>query len=129
MPASPASSAQQQIIALVVRHNTAGVEEPVARIQAFLEQAGYRVVFEQDTATHLQMEGLASMTVAEIGQQAKIAIVVGGDGTMLGIARQLAAYDIALIGINQGRLGFITDIPLDNMLPALGEILQGRWRA
>jgi NAD+ kinase len=129
MPASPASSAQQQIIALVVRHNTAGVEEPVARIQAFLEQAGYRVVFEQDTATHLQMEGLASMTVAEIGQQAKIAIVVGGDGTMLGIARQLAAYDIALIGINQGRLGFITDIPLDNMLPALGEILQGRSRA
>jgi len=67
--------------------------------------------------------------VAEIGAQAKIAIVVGGDGTMLGIARQLAAYDIALIGINQGRLGFITDIPLDNMLPALGEILQGRSRA
>lgn len=119
----------QQIIALVVRQNTAGVEEPVSRIQAFLEQSGYRVVFEQDTAAHLQLDGLESMTVAEIGRQAKIAIVVGGDGTMLGIARQLAAYDIALIGINQGRLGFITDIPLDNMLPALGEILQGRSRA
>ncbi|MDN4037268.1 NAD kinase [Massilia sp. YIM B02443] len=130
MPASPASPQNtQQIIALVVRHNTAGVEEPVGRIQAFLEEAGYRVVFEQDTAAHLQMKGLESMTVAEIGQQAKIAIVVGGDGTMLGIARQLAEYDIALIGINQGRLGFITDIPLDNMLPALGEILQGRSRA
>jgi len=129
MPASPALPALQQIIALVVRHNTAGVEEPVGRIKTFLEQAGYRVVFEQDTAAGLQMEGLESMTVAEIGQQAKIAIVVGGDGTMLGIARQLAAYDIALIGINQGRLGFITDIPLDNMLPVLGEILQGRARA
>jgi NAD+ kinase len=135
MPASPAPTALttstgiEQIIALVVRQNTAGVEEPVGRIKGFLEQSGYRVVFEQDTAAHLQMTGIESMTVAEIGQQAKIAIVVGGDGTMLGIARQLAEYDIALIGINQGRLGFITDIPLDNMLPALGEILQGRSRA
>jgi NAD+ kinase len=137
MPASPALPASeqlmqqnmQQIIALVVRQNTAGIEEPVGRIKAFLEQAGYRVVFEQDTALHLQLGGLESMTVAEIGVHAKIAIVVGGDGTMLGIARQLAAYDIALVGINGGRLGFITDIPLDNMLPVLGEILQGRTRA
>lgn len=45
---------------------------------------------------------------------------------MLGIARQLAKYDIPLIGINLGRLGFITDIPVDRMLPALGEILQGK---
>ncbi|HAK92682.1 MAG TPA: NAD kinase, partial [Massilia timonae] len=45
------------------------------------------------------------------------------------IARQLAEYDIPLVGINLGRLGFITDIPLDDMLPALGEILQGRSRA
>lgn len=125
----PASPDMQQIIALVVRHNTAGIEEPVGRIKAFLEQSGYRVVFEQDTAANLALEGLESMTVAEIGAQAKIGIVVGGDGTMLGIARQLAEYDIALVGINQGRLGFITDIALDNMLPALDEILQGRSRA
>lgn len=126
MPASPQT---QQIIALVVRHNTAGVEEPVGRIRDFLQAAGYRVVFEADTAANLQLDNIDSMTVAEIGQQAKIGIVVGGDGTMLGIARQLAEYDIALVGINLGRLGFITDIPLDNMLPALGEILQGRSRA
>jgi len=126
MPASPQT---QQIIALVVRQNTAGVEEPVGRILAFLQQAGHRVVFEADTAAHLQLDGIESMTVAEIGVQASMAIVVGGDGTMLGIARQLAEYDIPLVGINQGRLGFITDIPLDDMLPALGEILQGRARA
>ncbi len=125
----PASPQPQQIIALVVRHNTAGVEEPVGRIRDFLQEAGYRVVFEADTAAHLQLNNIDSMTVAEIGAQAKIGIVVGGDGTMLGIARQLAEYDIPLVGINLGRLGFITDIPLDDMLPALGEILQGRSRA
>jgi len=125
----PASPQPQQIIALVVRQNTAGVEEPVGRLLDFLREAGYRAVLEADTAAHLNMDGVESMTVEQIGEQAKIAIVVGGDGTMLGIARQLAAYDISLIGINQGRLGFITDIPRDNMLPALGEILQGRARA
>jgi NAD kinase len=46
-------------------------------------------------------------------RSATLALVVGGDGTMLGIGRQLARYGVPLIGINQGRLGFITDIPLD----------------
>ncbi|MBD8533013.1 MULTISPECIES: NAD kinase [unclassified Massilia] len=126
MPATPES---QSIIALVVRQNTAGIEEPVASIVAFLQEAGHRVVFEADTAANLGMPGVETMTVAEIGAQVPLVIVMGGDGTMLGIARQLAKYDIALIGINLGRLGFITDIPVDRMLPALGEILQGKSTA
>jgi NAD+ kinase len=56
-------------------------------------------------------------------------IVVGGDGTMLGVARQLARYKVPLIGINQGRLGFMTDIPIGRMLPALAEILSGKAKA
>ena len=126
MPLTPES---QSTIALVVRQNTAGIEEPVANVVAFLQEGGHRVVFESDTAAHLGMPGIASMTVTEIGEQAHLAIVMGGDGTMLGIARQLAQYDIALIGINLGRLGFITDIPVERMLPALGEILQGKATA
>ncbi|MGZ5202201.1 MAG: NAD(+)/NADH kinase, partial [Telluria sp.] len=119
----------QKTIALVVRHNTAGIDDPVARIVGFLQQAGYRVVFEADTASHVQVDGITSMTAQEIGQQAAYAVVVGGDGTMLGIARQLAKYNVPLIGVNQGRLGFITDIPIERMLPALGEILKGRATA
>jgi NAD+ kinase len=113
----------------VVRQNTAGIEEPVERILAFLQEAGYRVVFEADTAAYLNMPAIEAMDVNAIGEQADLVIVMGGDGTMLGIARQLAEYDIPLVGINLGRLGFITDIPLDDMLPALGAILQGRSRA
>ena len=126
MPVTPET---QSIIALVVRQNTAGIEEPVASIVAFLQQAGHRVVFEADTAAYLGMPGVESMTVAEIGEQVPLVIVMGGDGTMLGIARQLAKYDVSLIGINLGRLGFITDIPVERMLPALEEILQGKARA
>ena len=122
----PSTPDPQQIIALVVRQNTAGIEEPVARILGFLQGSGYHVVFEADTATHLGLPGVEPMSVADIGEQADLAVVMGGDGTMLGIARQLAKYDIPLIGINLGRLGFITDIPVDRMLPALAEILQGK---
>jgi NAD+ kinase len=49
-------------------------------------------------------------------------------GTLLGVARQLARYRVPLIGINQGRLGFMTDIPIDRMLPVLAEILSGKAR-
>jgi NAD+ kinase len=120
---------QQQTIALVVRHNTAGIDAPVQAIVDFLQDAGYRVVFEAETAGHVQVAGVEALTVDEIGQRCSTAIVVGGDGTMLGMARQLARYDIALIGVNQGRLGFMTDIPSDRMLPALGAILSGKAKA
>jgi len=120
----PVTPDPQQIIALVVRQNTPGIDEPVKRLVDYLDASGYRVVFEADTAAHLGLAGSETMTVAEIGERADYAIVMGGDGTMLGIARQLARYDIPLIGINSGRLGFITDIPIDRMVPALDEILK-----
>ena len=125
----PATPEPQQIIALVVRQNTAGIDEPVQAIVDFLRGAGYRPVLEADTATYVQVAGVDAMTVEEFGEQASAAIVIGGDGTMLGIARRLAGYKMPLIGINQGRLGFITDIPIERMLPALGEILSGKTKA
>jgi NAD+ kinase len=119
----------QQTIALVVRHNTAGIDQPVQAIVDFLRVGGYRVVFEEETAGHVEVGGVDAMTVAQIGEQAKLVIVLGGDGTMLGVARQLARYKVPLIGINQGRLGFMTDIPIDRILPALAEILSGKAKA
>ena len=113
-------------IALVVRRNTVGIEAPVRGLVAHLEELGYRVVFDAETAGHISIDGVAAMSVAQIGEMAKAAIVMGGDGTMLGIARQLAPYDVPLIGINQGRLGFMTDIPIERMLPVLDELLSGK---
>ncbi|MFM6180189.1 MAG: NAD(+)/NADH kinase, partial [Dolichospermum sp.] len=56
-----------------------------------------------------------------------LGLVVGGDGTMLGIGRRLAPHAVPLIGINQGRLGFITDIALDGYQAVLGPMLQGQY--
>ncbi|MDB5755230.1 MAG: kinase [Massilia sp.] len=127
MPATPA--VPQKTIALVVRQNTVGIERAVNGIVDYLNGAGYRVVFEAETAAHLGITGIEALNAAQIGEQACAAIVMGGDGTMLGIARQLAPYEVPLIGINQGRLGFMTDIPLERMIPVLDDILRGKAKA
>jgi len=68
-----------------------------------------------------------ALTIEEIGKRADLAIVLGGDGTMLNIARKLAPFYVPLVGINQGRLGFLTDLSIDTMLETLGSILDGRY--
>lgn len=113
-------------IAIVGKYFAAGISESLTEIVDFLQGRGHHVVLETETAQNVALPGIAAMTPEQIGEQADAAIVVGGDGTMLGIARQLAPYDVPLIGINQGRLGFITDISLERMLPVLGEMLDGQ---
>ncbi len=130
MSATPVvASSIYNTIALVVRPNTAGIEDSVRDVLDFLKQSGYSVVFETETAEHLNMPDIPSMSAQGIGEKADVVIVMGGDGTMLGIARQLAPYEVPLIGINQGRLGFMTDIPRDGMLPVLAKILGGTHKA
>lgn len=68
-----------------------------------------------------------SLEMVEIGEQCDLAVVVGGDGTMLSAARTLAPAKVPLIGINQGRLGFITDIPLGRICEALPPMLRGEY--
>jgi NAD+ kinase len=63
----------------------------------------------------------------EISQRANLVIAIGGDGTMLYAARLVATSDVPLLGINRGRLGFLTDVSPDDMLERLDDILQGRF--
>jgi NAD+ kinase len=119
----------QKTIAVAVRDNTAGIEGPVRALMDFLQRDGYRVVFESSTAEHLALPGIEAMSAQDIGAAAHAVVVMGGDGTMLGMARQMAPYNVPLIGINLGRLGFMTDIPVERMIPALADILGGKARA
>ncbi|MDD2811193.1 NAD kinase [Rhodoferax sp.] len=96
-------------------------------ILQFLETQGCEVVIEYDTARNMGLTDYPILNVSQIGTQCDLGLVVGGDGTMLGIGRRLAAYGVPLIGINQGRLGFITDIPYDNFATSLTHMLQGEF--
>jgi len=113
-------------VAIIGKHGDSGAGSALLELAAFLEKRGHRLLADPVTAQDLSMANISSMTTEEIGQNADVAIVLGGDGTMLGIARQLAPFNVPLIGVNQGRLGFMTDIPAERMLPALSEVLDGK---
>lgn len=98
-------------------------------IANFLGAQGCEVVVEHDTAANAGLQGWPVADVARIGRECDLGLVVGGDGTMLGIGRQLAPHGVPLIGINQGRLGFITDIPLDAYRTVLPPMLAGEHEA
>lgn len=87
----------------------------------------YQVIVEQQVAKDLALEGVKTGSLADIGRAADLAVVVGGDGNMLGAARILARYDIKVIGINRGNLGFLTDLDPDNALQQLDDVLQGEY--
>ena len=114
-------------IALVGRYASSGIAEPLNRLAAFLAGRGHRVVIDEETAEFTPLPGYPRAPIAELGREAKLAIVIGGDGTMLSIARQLALYDVPLIGINQGRLGFLTDIAVADMESVLAAMLAGAF--
>ncbi len=96
-------------------------------IAQFLHTQGCDVAVEHDTAHNMGITGYPILGVADIGEQCDLGLVVGGDGTMLGIGRQLARFDVPLIGINQGRLGFITDIPFGSFETTLAPMLRGEF--
>ena len=97
-------------------------------VAQFLTRQGCDVVLDKETALHTGLSQYPMLEMQEIGKQCDLGIVIGGDGTMLGIGRQMARYALPLIGINQGRLGFITDIPIQSYQDVLQPMLQGNYQ-
>ena len=104
-----------------------GSREIIDCIARFVIAQGCELALEEETAAHLELTDYATLDIDGIGRQCDLCLVVGGDGTMLGVGRRLASFGTPLVGINQGRLGFITDIPLDSYQAALQPILHGEY--
>jgi NAD+ kinase len=113
--------------AIVGKFNAGGIRKELESIAAFLVDHGLAVSLEQETAANTGIVDYPCLDANALGAACDIAVVLGGDGTMLGIARQLARHGTPLVGINQGRLGFITDIPLDEFEQAMPRILAGEY--
>ena len=114
-------------VALVGKYHAQGSRLAVESIAQFLNSQGCDVAIEKDTASNTGLAQYPVLDVNAIGAQCDLALVVGGDGTMLGIGRLLAKFGVPLIGINQGRLGFITDIAFDGYQNVLGPMLGGSF--
>lgn len=116
-------------VALVGKYKSPDVAGPLMELARFLEQRKVKVLIDPLTASQCKEAHFPVLALEELGRQADLAIVIGGDGTMLNIARALAPHDVALVGINQGRLGFLTDISVENMIATIGAILDGKFVA
>ncbi|CAM5211353.1 NAD kinase OS=Castellaniella defragrans (strain DSM / CCUG 39792 / 65Phen) OX=1437824 GN=nadK PE=3 SV=1 [Castellaniella denitrificans] len=114
-------------VALIGRHQDSGMDAPLRRLGQVLSAAGCGVLIEADTGRNTGVADFPLASYEDIGARADLAIIMGGDGTMLAAARQLATSGVAMIGINHGRLGFITDIPLGSADEAITRILNGAF--
>ncbi len=114
-------------IGLIGKHGDSGIRDTLLSLGEFLCQRGCQVLLEDETAQRLPDHGLPTAALGEIGKQCGLTIVVGGDGTLLHTARSLADYDVALLGINLGRLGFLADISPDDMIDTVEQILDGHY--
>jgi NAD+ kinase len=111
-------------VALIGKLRSAEIAASLRELRGMLEQRGCEVLIERETASDL---GVRGVDYAAIGAEAKLAIVVGGDGTMLAAARNLVRHHVPLVGVNQGRVGFMTDIGHDDMRSGIGAILDGKY--
>jgi NAD+ kinase len=103
----------------------------VLAVAAMLQGLGYAPVLEQNSALELDTDSVANLPtviMAELGRTSGLAIVLGGDGTFISVARQLAPYNVPIIGVNLGRLGFLTDLTLSNLTESLPRLLAGEYR-
>lgn len=113
--------------ALVGKYQAPGSRTVLAGVADFLAGQGLEVSLDSATALATGLTDYPVLDSAAIGLQCDVVVVIGGDGTMLATARALACHGLPLIGINQGRLGFITDIPLSQLPETLAPMLAGDY--
>jgi NAD+ kinase len=113
-------------VAVIGKLNSPGIAASLRELHEFLLSRKCEVLIERETAVAM---GLAreGVDIETLGRGSDLAIVVGGDGTMLAAARGLAAHEVPLIGVNQGRVGFMTDIALSAMKESVGAVLDGHY--
>lgn len=112
---------------LIGKHQSAEVAASMPELASYLQQRGIRVLVEADSAASAGISGFERADYGALGAEADVAIVLGGDGTMLFAARRLAAHGVPLVGVNLGRLGFMTDIAREAMQAGMAQLLEGRF--
>ncbi len=116
-------------IALIGKPRNPEAIQTHQKLYDWLIASQYRVLVEQRLCNDLDVAASDCRDLIAIGQQADLAIVVGGDGNMLGAARVLSRFEISVIGVNRGNLGFLTDLDPDDFEKELTEVLNGEYQS
>lgn len=115
-------------IGLFGKYKDPSVSDAVSGLAEYLTYRGIEVVVGETTADEITVGDSRKALKESDRERLDLAVVIGGDGTLLHVARSLAAHDTPLVGVNMGRLGFLTDIPLDEMYEDVGRILDGEYK-
>lgn len=106
---------------------SAQVVETLRRLKKFLANEGYYLIIEENIGALMPGHGMQVSSVKMMGEVCDLVIVVGGDGSLLGAARELAKSNVPILGVNRGRLGFLTDISPNEMEEKITEVLSGQY--
>jgi NAD+ kinase len=116
--------ASQKAVGIVSKPKKREVAEILPELTRWLRSHGYTFVVDPETAAHLSgVEAISRPDMAS--RKLDFVIVLGGDGTLLSAARAVARAGIPVVGVNLGALGFLTEVPLDELYPTLDTIDQG----
>ena len=114
-------------IGLVARVANDQIRETLLRAEVFLRDQGAVVVFESSSADMLGNEASEISDLSSLGSVCDLVVAVGGDGNILSTARAVAPYGVPVLGINQGKLGFLADISPDDIEKQIREVLSGNY--
>ncbi len=112
-------------IGIVARIGDPSVSETLVPICEILQSKNVEILFDHSTKPLLK--GIQTENLQSIAEKADLMIVIGGDGTLLYTARHITGIDVPLLGINRGRLGFLTDINPEQISEVLSSILEGNY--
>jgi len=114
-------------IALVGKVEDPRVADSMALLATHLRTRGLTVSLDRAAEIAGLPPGLVRRPVGELGQDVDLIVAIGGDGTMLFAAQLALARSVPLLGVNRGRLGFLTDVLPDEMIASVDGVLEGRF--
>jgi NAD+ kinase len=116
-------------VAVIGKDDATAIPVMLEQVVGVLRRHGATVLMDTRTAEASVVSPDEALPLADLPARADLAVVVGGDGTLLSCARLMAAHAVPLVGVNLGRLGFLTDIPADKAAATLAQVLEGSYVA
>lgn len=114
-------------IGIIAKSNDNLVIESVRVLYKFLQESGIHALLDPDAQKCVQDDQITSVSVPEMHKDIDLALVIGGDGTLLSAGHSMIEHGIPIVGINRGRLGFLTEITPENMLNDIEQVLLGNY--
>ncbi len=112
-------------IGIICKHDNAPAWELAGKLKVWLDERSIETILDRGTASHLGLQGVPK---EDIPERADAIVVFGGDGTLLSVARLIEEKGTPIIGVNLGTLGFLTNVPVEQLYATMEMVLLGQYK-